>query len=39
MEGSRNERPRENKMGTMPVGKLLVVMSVPTMFSMLIQAL
>ena len=30
---------RENKLGTMPVGKLLVVMSVPTMFSMLIQAL
>jgi len=29
----------ENKMGTMPVGKLLITMSVPTMFSMLIQAL
>ena len=39
MEQTRTERPRENKMGTMPVGKLLVVMSVPTMFSMLIQAL
>ncbi len=39
MEETRTERPRENKMGTMPVGKLLVVMSVPTMFSMLIQAL
>ncbi len=39
MEEVRTERPRENKMGTMPVGKLLVVMSVPTMFSMLIQAL
>ncbi|MBR6234744.1 MAG: MATE family efflux transporter [Spirochaetales bacterium] len=29
----------ENKLGIMPVGKLLVVMSVPTMFSMLIQAM
>ncbi|MBQ6672545.1 MAG: MATE family efflux transporter [Spirochaetales bacterium] len=29
----------ENKLGVMPIGKLLVVMSVPTMFSMLIQAL
>ena len=28
-----------NKLGTMPVGKLLIYMSVPTMFSMLIQAL
>jgi len=30
---------KENKMGTMPVGKLLVSMSIPMMFSMLIQAL
>lgn len=29
----------ENKMGTMPVGKLLVTMSVPMMCSMLVQAL
>ncbi len=29
----------ENKMGTMPVGKLLVSMSVPMMCSMLVQAL
>ena len=28
-----------NRLGTMPVGKLLIYMSVPTMFSMLIQAL
>jgi len=28
-----------NRLGTMPIGKLLVYMSVPTMFSMLIQAL
>ncbi|MDY4889083.1 MAG: MATE family efflux transporter [Sphaerochaetaceae bacterium] len=30
---------KENKMGTMPVGKLLISMSIPMMFSMLIQAL
>lgn len=30
---------RENKLGVMPIGKLLAVMSLPTMFSMLIQAL
>lgn len=29
----------ENKMGTMPVGRLLITMSLPMMFSMLIQAL
>ncbi len=29
----------ENKMGTMPVGKLLIKMSVPVMISMLVQAL
>lgn len=30
---------KENKLGVMPIGKLLAVMSIPTMFSMLIQAL
>lgn len=30
---------KENKMGTMPVNKLLVSMSVPMMISMLVQAL
>ena len=30
---------RENKMGTMPVNRLLVSMSVPIMLSMLVQAL
>ncbi len=30
---------KENKMGTMPVGKLLVTMSVPMIMSMLVQAL
>jgi len=30
---------RENKMGVMPVGKLLISMSVPMMISMLVQAL
>lgn len=34
-----NAQLRENKMGTMPVGKLLVSMSLPIMASMLIQAL
>ena len=35
MEGQR----RENKMGVMPIGKLLMTMSVPMMISMLVQAL
>ena len=30
---------RENKMGTMPVGKLLADMAIPVMISMLVQAL
>ena len=30
---------KENKLGVMPIGKLLAGMSIPTMFSMLIQAL
>lgn len=38
MEEIRVER-KENKLGVMPIGKLLAVMSLPTMFSMLIQAL
>lgn len=32
-------KPKENKMGTMPVNKLLISMSVPMMISMLVQAL
>lgn len=32
------EQIRENKMGTMPVGKLIVTMSWPAMLSMIIQA-
>jgi len=39
MEDKIERRQTENKLGTMPVGKLLAVMSLPTMFSMLIQAL
>ena len=35
----RAEIKSGNKLGTMPIGKLLAVMSVPTMFSMMIQAL
>lgn len=34
-----NNTPRENKMGVMPVPKLIVSMSLPMMFSMLVQAL
>ena len=30
--------PQENKMGTMPIGKLLATMSTPMMISMLVQA-
>ncbi len=30
--------PRENKMGTMPVAKLLITMSAPMMISMIVQA-
>ena len=36
----KNESPaQENKMGVMPVGKLLFTMSLPIMISMLVQAL
>ena len=34
-----NTNPAENKMGTMPVGKLLFTMALPMMASMLFQAL
>ena len=34
-----NNRPNENKMGVMPVGRLLINMALPIAFSMLIQAL
>lgn len=33
------EHPQENKMGIMPISKLLISMSLPVMISMLIQAL
>ena len=36
---AQQERPRENKMGTMPVKKLLISMALPMMISMLVQAL
>ena len=36
---SHTPTPTENKMGVMPVGKLLISMSVPMMISMLVQAL
>ena len=34
-----SEQVQENKMGIMPVGKLLMSMSIPMMISMLVQAL
>lgn len=37
--GSELKNVRENKMGTMPVNKLLVTMSLPIIISMLVQAL
>ena len=39
MSETPSEKPRENKMGTMPVPKLLLTMSIPIMISMLVQAL
>ena len=35
----QNEIRQENKMGVMPVGRLLFTMSLPIMISMLVQAL
>ena len=35
----RNNPSRENKMGTMPIGKLLINMALPMIISMLVQAL
>ena len=35
----KNEKVQENKMGVMPVNKLLISMSLPMMISMLVQAL
>ena len=39
MNETPNKPIRENKMGTMPVGKLLFTMSLPMVISMLVQAL
>lgn len=38
MAETKNIPPQENKMGTMPVGKLLASMATPMMISMLVQA-
>ena len=38
-ESHRLPDPRENKMGVMPVGKLLFTMATPMILSMLVQAL
>ena len=32
-------RPEQNKMGVMPIGRLLVTMSLPMIISMLVQAM
>lgn len=37
--GAELKKVRENKMGTMPVGRLLITMSLPIVISMLVQAL
>ena len=39
MNQENTSAPAENKMGTMPIGKLLFYMSLPMMISMLVQAL
>lgn len=39
MNQENTSAPTENKMGTMPIGKLLFNMSLPMMISMLVQAL
>ena len=39
MENTKETRLKSDKMGTMPVGKLLFSMSLPAMISMLVQAL
>ena len=38
-EGAENIAPPENKMGTMPLNKLLLSMALPMVISMVIQAL
>ncbi|MBR2953380.1 MAG: MATE family efflux transporter [Clostridia bacterium] len=38
MENAKPIPPKENKMGTMPIGRLLMSMSTPMMISMLVQA-
>ena len=38
-ENNNRSEQKENKMGTMPVGRLLVSMSLPMMISMLVQAM
>lgn len=39
VKGLKIVKPKENKMGVMPVKKLIINMSLPMMFSMLVQAL
>lgn len=39
MDSNTSKQTKENKMGTMPINKLVLSMSVPMMISMLVQAL
>ena len=39
MENANHKQPQENKMGVLPVNRLLISMAVPMMISMLVQAL
>ena len=39
MNETKTQKPELNKMGTMPVGRLILSMSLPAMFSMIINAL
>ena len=39
MEEIKQAQPQENKMGVLPVGRLLISMAIPMMISMLVQAL
>ena len=39
MNETTAQRPAENKMGVMPINRLLITMSLPMVVSMLVQAL
>ena len=39
MEETKHPKPQENKMGVLPINKLLLSMAIPMMISMMVQAL